>query len=92
MSQTRWVVDGAEQNHIELDGLEFSSNDLGVPILCNLVCTSMGRHVHMDYCRGEPHDNPEILHINEKMLPNPDKEKDWITHDLYWRRMGELVT
>jgi hypothetical protein len=52
----------------------------------------MGRHVHIDYCRGEPHDNPEVLHINEIMVPNPDQEKDWITHGLHWRRTGELVT
>ena len=47
--------------------------------------------MHIDYCRGEPHDNPELLHINERMVPNPDQEKDWITHGLHWRRSGELV-
>jgi hypothetical protein len=52
----------------------------------------MGRHVHIDYCRGEPHDNPEVLHIDERMVPNPDQDKDWITHGLHWRRMGEPVT
>jgi hypothetical protein len=52
---------------------------------------SLGRHVHVDYCRGDPHDNPEVQHINERMDPNPDQAKDWITHGLYWRRMGEPV-
>ena len=51
----------------------------------------MGRHVHIDYCRGDPHD-PEAFHINEMIVPNPDQEKDWITHSLHWRRMGEFVT
>src|SRR6266702_2307413 len=92
MSRTRWAIDGPEGNSVELDGRKFSSNDDGAPMLCNLVCTSMGSHVHIDYCRGEPHDNPEILHINEIMVPNPDQEKDWITHGLHWRRMGEFVT
>lgn len=47
----------------------------------------------MDYSHGrdEPHYNPEISHINERILPNPDQEKNWITHDLHWRRMGEFV-
>ena len=92
MSQTRWAVDGSEENYIELDGRKFSSNDHGGPMFCNTVCTSMGRHVHVDYCRGEPHDNPEVLHINERILPDPDQNKDWITHSLHWRRMGEFVT
>ena len=92
MSRTRWAIDGPEGNSVELDGRKFSSNDDGAPMLCNLVCTSMGRHVHIDYCRGEPHDNPEVMHITERMVPNPDQEKDWITHGLHWRRTGELVT
>lgn len=90
MSRTRWAIDGPEGNSVELDGRKFSSNDDGAPMLCNLVCTSMGRHVHIDYCRGELHDNPEVLHINEVMVPHPDQDKDWITHGLHWRRMGEL--
>ena len=61
------------------------------PMLCNFVCTSMGRHVHIDDCRGDPHD-PVAFHINERSVPDPDKEKDWITHGLHWRRMGEFVT
>ena len=92
MSRTRWAIDGPEGSSVELDGRKFSSNDDGAPMLCNLVCTSMGRHVHIDYCRGEPHDNPEVLHIDERMVPNPDQDKDWITHGLHWRRMGENVT
>ncbi|KAH9029425.1 hypothetical protein EDB85DRAFT_1867188 [Lactarius pseudohatsudake] len=88
MSRTRWAIDGPEGNSVELDGRKFSSNDDGAPMLCNLVCTSMGRHVHIDYCRGEPHDNPEVLHVDERMVPNPDQEKDWITHGLHWRRMA----
>ena len=91
MSRTRWAVDGPEGSTIELGGRKFSSNDDGAPMLCNMVCTSMGRHVHIDDCRGDPHD-PEVLHINEKIVPNPEREKDWITHDLHWRRMGEFVT
>ena len=92
MTRTRWAIDSPEGNSVEPDGHKFSPNDGGAPMLCNLACTSMGRHVHIDTCYGEPHDNPEVLHINERLVPNPDQAKDWITHDLYWRRMGELGT
>lgn len=91
MLHTRWAIDKPEGNSIELDGHKFSPNGDGAPMLCNLACTSMGRHVHIDSCHGEPHDDPQVLHIKERLVPNPDQAKDWITHDLYWRRMGEFT-
>ena len=91
MSRTQWAVVGPEGSCIELCGRKFLSNDDGAPMLCNTVCTSMGRHVHIDDCRGDPHD-PEAFHIKERIVPNPEQEKDWITHSLHWRRMGEFVT
>jgi hypothetical protein len=91
MSRTRWAVDGPDGSFIELGGRKFSSNDDGAPMLCNLVCTSIGRHVHIDDCRGDHPHNSEVLHINERIVPNPDQAKDWITHGLHWRRMGEFV-
>ena len=90
MSRSRWAVDGPEGGCIELGEHKFSLIDDGAPKLCNMVCTSMGRHVHIDDCRGDPHDS-EAVHINEKIFPNPGREKDWITHGLHWRRMGEFV-
>jgi hypothetical protein len=91
MSRTRWAVDGPEGSCIELGGHKFAANDDGAPMLCNTECSSMGRHLHIDYCRGDPHD-PEALHIDQRMVPDPERAKDWITHGLYWRRMGESVT
>jgi hypothetical protein len=91
MTQTRWAVDGPDGTSLELGGRKFSSNDDGAPMMCNLVCSSMGRHVHVDYCRavaGSPCDGPDIQHNTARMIPNPDKPKDYITHSLYWRRMG----
>jgi len=82
------VEDGIDETNLELEGRKFSSNNDGAPLLCNFVCTSMERHVHIDYCRGDPCHNPEIQHINRRMVPNPDQAKDWITHGLHWRRMG----
>ena len=35
--------------------------------------------------------DPQVLYIKERLVPNPDQAKDWITHELYWRRMGEFT-
>jgi hypothetical protein len=91
MTQTRWAVDGPDGTSLELGGRRFSSDDDGTPMMCNLVCLSMGRHVHVDYCRtigGGPYGGPDIQHNTTHMVPNPDKDKDYITHRLYWRRIG----
>ena len=93
MTQTRWAIEGPDDSGLELEGRKFSSNDEGAPMMCNLVCSSMGRHVHIDYCRaGEntPCDGAEVQHINARMVPDPDRRKDAVTHNLYWRRMGTL--
>jgi hypothetical protein len=86
-SATRRAIESLKENSDEPSGLKL--NEDAPPLLCHLACTSLGRHVHVDYCRGDPHDNPGVQHISERMGPNPDQEKDWITHGLYWRRMGE---
>ncbi|KAI9437151.1 hypothetical protein H4582DRAFT_2058133 [Lactarius indigo] len=90
MTETRLAVDGPDGASLELGGRKFSANDEGAPMMCNLVCSSMGRHVHIDYCRANPDgpcDGVGVQHINDRVLPNPDKPKDAITHSLYWRRM-----
>ena len=91
MSQTMWAVEGPDDTSVELEGRKFSSNDDGGPMLCNMVCKSMGRHVHIDICRGSESHNSETLHIKKRMSPDPDQDKDWITHALHWRRMGAFV-
>ena len=93
MTRTRWAVDGPDDVSLELGGRKYSSNDEGAPMMCNLVCSSMGRHVHIDYCRAEanePCDGAEVQHINGNMVPDPDRPKDAVTHSIYWRRMGSL--
>lgn len=62
-------------------------------MMCNLICSSMGRHVHYDYCRTEentPCEGAEVQHIKTRMVPYPDKPKDAVTHSLYWGRMGMM--
>ncbi|KAG8897271.1 hypothetical protein FRB99_008270, partial [Tulasnella sp. 403] len=31
---------------------------------------------------------PESEHIKERMLPNPDRPKDWVSHKVFWARTG----
>jgi hypothetical protein len=91
MSQTRWAVDGPDGTSLELQGRRFSSNDEGAPMMCNLVCLAMGRHVHIDYCRAEDEtlcDSADVQHIPTRIIPDPDRLKDFVTHNLYWRRTG----
>ena len=93
MTQTRWALDGPDGVSLELGGRKFSSNDEGAPMMCNLVCSSMGRHVHIDYCRTEangPCNGAELQHVDNRIAPSPDRPKDAVTHSLYWRRMGSL--
>ncbi|KAH8114632.1 hypothetical protein DFH11DRAFT_1508603 [Phellopilus nigrolimitatus] len=94
MSKTRWAVDGPNGTVVELDGHKFGSSDDGAPMLCNLMCSNMGRHAHIDYCRdSDPTacNAPDLEHIKGRIEPNPDKPKDWISHGLYWRRLGNLL-
>ena len=95
MTQTRWAIDESDDTGLELEGRKFSSNDEGAPMMCNLVCSSMGRHVHIDYCRAEEDaacGGAQVQHINARMVPNPDRRKDAITHSLHWRRLGTFGT
>ncbi|KZV72346.1 hypothetical protein PENSPDRAFT_649928, partial [Peniophora sp. CONT] len=89
MSQTKWAVVGEDGTSIEVNGRKFSANDDGAPMLCNMICLSLGRHIHVDYCRsaeGSPCTGADVEHIASRMSPNPERAKDAITHALYWRR------
>jgi hypothetical protein len=94
MSATQWVVEGDDDNPVyELQGRKFGSGDDGAPMLCNLVCSAQGRHAHIDYCRDPDPDNcndPESEHIVERMNPDPDEPKDWISHGTFWARSGRF--
>ncbi|KAF8267054.1 hypothetical protein EI94DRAFT_1830340 [Lactarius quietus] len=91
MTGTPWAVDSSDDvASLELGGRKFSSNK-GNPVMCNLVCSAMGRHVHIDYCRTNGDgtcDTTEVQHLSDRISPEPDKPKDAITHSLYWKRLG----
>ncbi|KAJ6609456.1 hypothetical protein B0H10DRAFT_2063907 [Mycena sp. CBHHK59/15] len=91
MSKTAWAVDGPDGTILELQGHKFASNDDGAPMMCNLVCQEMGRHVHIAYCEANEVTScnaPEVQHETTRLLPHPDRSKDWISHSLYWKRSG----
>ncbi|KAF8289765.1 hypothetical protein DL93DRAFT_2069130 [Clavulina sp. PMI_390] len=90
MERSMWAVDqkGSDQGGIEIQGHHFSSGDSGAPMLCSVVCSSRPRHIHIDYCRaiGGACNDVEVEHIDQAMHPHPEREKDWISHRLFWAR------
>ncbi|KAF8216813.1 hypothetical protein K438DRAFT_1658303 [Mycena galopus ATCC 62051] len=91
MSKTQWAVDGPDGTALEINGRKFGANDDGAPMMCNLICQEMGRHAHLVYCRADDSaacGGAEIQHIKTRITPNPAREKDWISHSLFWRRAG----
>lgn len=91
MDQSTWAIDGERNAFLETQGHKFSTGDSGAPMLCSLMCTDLRRHVHLDFCRAPSGgcEDPETEHMNIAMDPDPSREKDWITHRLYWARSGE---
>lgn len=76
---------------LELKGHKYGDRDDGAPLMCNLFCQDMGRHVHIDFCRAEEEgacSGQDVKHITDRMHPEPEKSKDWITHELFWKRSG----
>jgi hypothetical protein len=57
-----------------------------------MVCQSMGRHAHVDFCRSA---DPAacsavgLQHSQTRLVPEPNRPKDWISHKLYWQRSGK---
>ena len=96
MSNVRWCIDAPDEEGLEVQGRRFSTNDGGAPMMCNVVCRALGRHVHIDYCRAktpaECGGNNEVQHITKKLRPGPDRPKDFLTHNLFWKRSGKSIT
>ncbi|PKC01948.1 hypothetical protein RhiirA5_504316 [Rhizophagus irregularis] len=92
MTQTEFT---GEDSEFEYAGHKLRVGDQGTFVLCNLHCKDLGRHRHIDYCKNEENcksgnqgQGQDIQHINEKVQPNPEKPKDFISHKLFWERTG----
>lgn len=92
MSKTKWAIDGPAGTTLDVDGHKFGSEDDGAPMMCNLVCTNMGRHAHLDFCHAPDTaqcTGADIAHISgQRLNPEPARSKDWISHTLFWKRSG----
>ncbi|KAG8855500.1 hypothetical protein FRB96_007004 [Tulasnella sp. 330] len=88
MENTSWAIEGAADVFVEVQGRKFAARDGGAPQLCSSVCTDLGRHAHIDYCRNAKGNcqEPESEHITVSMLPEPSKDKDWVSHKAFWAR------
>ena len=56
-----------------------------------MICRNVGRHIHIDFCRAEDAESCQgegLQHISSTMAPRPDKAKDFVSHRLYWARLG----
>ncbi|KZW03814.1 hypothetical protein EXIGLDRAFT_4132 [Exidia glandulosa HHB12029] len=91
MSQTEWVIEGDGDASVEVGGHVFGQRDVGAPMLCSVYCSSLGRHAHIDICKTAQNaicGGRDYEHIHERMHPNPQQPKDFITHKLFWQRSG----
>ncbi|CAG8602104.1 26386_t:CDS:10 [Dentiscutata erythropus] len=60
--------------------------DQGDFVLCHKLCENAGRHRHIDYCK-----TPDVCKsgiTKTQISPNPLKEKDYVSHCIFWERTG----
>lgn len=86
MSHTEWVIEGDDDATLELEGRKYASGDSGAPMLCSMLCKTLGRHVHVDHCR--PDDDGNCVGEGIQHIDRPNSHFDWITHRLFWARSG----
>ena len=91
MEQTKWFLE-QETEGVDVGGHKYGSGDSGAPMLCSLVCKSMGRHVHVTDCvageRGQCAGGPEVEHITTTRVGGVKDPMDWVSHNLYWKKSG----
>lgn len=92
MSNTIWVVHGDEDDEINVEGRRYAAGDSGAPLLCSLVCKSLGRHIHIDTCRfneeGVCGGGLGVQHIPDSTGRTPE---DLVTHRVFWQRAGQYL-
>ncbi|KAG9305010.1 hypothetical protein G9A89_007413 [Geosiphon pyriformis] len=83
-----------EEEEFEFEGHRLTVGDHGDFVLCHKLCENIGRHRHIDYCKdpdvckthGGLKKEGILEHINAKISPSPLREKDYISHKVYWER------
>jgi len=91
MEQTKWFLE-EETEGVEVGGHKYGSGDSGAPMLCSLVCKSMGRHAHVADCvtgeRDQCVGGSEVEHIATTRRHSVKGAMDWVSHNLYWKKSG----
>ena len=91
MEQAEWFFD-EENEGVEVGGHKYGSGDSGAPMLCSLVCTSLGRHAHVVDCiageHGQCAGGAEVEHIAVARRNDVKGAMDWVSHNLYWKKSG----
>ena len=84
MEQTKWFLE-EETAGIEVGGHKYGSGDSGAPMLCSLVCKSMGRHAHVADCvageDGGCAGGSEVEHIATTRKHGVNDLMDWISYN-----------
>jgi hypothetical protein len=92
MEHTTWFLE-EEKEGIEVGGHKYGSGDSGAPMLCSLVCKSLGRHAHIAGCVAGENDQcaggAEVQHVTSTRQMGRGVAKDWVTHNLYWKKSGQ---
>lgn len=88
MTLTKWVIEGDDHTSKELQGHKYATGDSGVTMLCSLVCSMLGRHVHIDPCRSGNDESCSGAGVEHIHGFDEGNGKDWITHELLWARSG----
>ena len=91
MEQTKWFLE-EETAGVEVGGHKYGSGDSGAPMLCSLVCKSMGRHAHVADCvsgeDGGCAGGSELQHIANTRGHAVKGSMDWVSHNIYWKKSG----
>ena len=89
MSNAIWFIHGNDDDEINVEGRRYAAGDSGAPLLCSLVCKSLGRHIHVDPCRsneaGVCGGGSGVQHIPDSTRR---AREDLVTHRVFWQRSG----
>lgn len=89
MGKTKWRIEG---ENITVLGQKYADGDPGVTMMCSVVCSELGRHVHLAPCQGPGNQcsgGDELEHIPESDIRGQTHSGfDWVSHKLFWERLG----
>jgi hypothetical protein len=75
----------------EYDTVELELVRMEITEMCGQFCQKLGRgHLHVVACTAKdatscPHSHDKRRHSTTRYFPNPDEEKDELTHEAFWQ-------